>query len=277
MQGKDTILVHDGPHGGNVVQAVPGQVVTPCFEGAQAAGVCLDGVVADPLENACFGAETKGSARKSSPVRLLKPNRPAAKQSGNAPVTLHIYNVGRTRLGRFLNGLLKPLGTGIFHCGVEVYGYEWSYSNTRSGTGDGVFCCMPTLCEGHDYSEPLSMGVTTMSRSSIMDLISLLKREWQVHEYHTLRRNCCHFSNEFCQRLGVGSIPAWVMNLAGAGASVLDAKDVACYSITRTMCCELHGAESESKEEDSVVLAQMPVLSMQHDIVGPGQTAVAAS
>jgi len=203
-------------------------------------------------------------------VRLLKGGKAAEKQSGPAPVTLHIYNVGRTSLGRFVNGLLRPLGTGIFHCGVEVYGYEWSYSNTRSGTGDGVFCSMPTFCEGHDYSENLSMGVTTMSRAAIMDLISLLKREWQVHEYHTLRRNCCHFSNEFCQRLGVGRIPAWVMNLAGAGASVLDAKEVACNSITRTMCCELHGAESETRDEDAVVLAQMPVLSVQHDVEGSG-------
>jgi hypothetical protein len=110
-----------------------------------------------------------------------------------------------------------------------------------------------------------------MSRSAIMDLISILKREWVVHEYHTLRRNCCHFSNDFCQRLGVGDIPAWVMNLAGAGASVLNVKDVACRSITGAMCCELHGAESEAKEEDAVVLDQMPVLSVHQDVAGPGQ------
>merc|ERR1712176_1429191 len=35
--------------------------------------------------------------------------------------------------------------------------------------------------------------------------------------YHVLRHNCCHFSNEFSGRLGVGNIPSWVMDLAGKG------------------------------------------------------------
>mmetsp|Transcript_85308 Transcript_85308/g.275317 ORF Transcript_85308/g.275317 Transcript_85308/m.275317 type:complete len:83 (-) Transcript_85308:363-611(-) len=36
------------------------------------------------------------------------------------PVTLHVYDIGSGGGGSALNRLLKPLGLGAFHCGVEV-------------------------------------------------------------------------------------------------------------------------------------------------------------
>ncbi|CAE7283269.1 unnamed protein product [Symbiodinium sp. CCMP2592] len=39
-------------------------------------------------------------------------------------------------------------------------------------------------------------------------------------DYDLLRRNCCHFADDFARRLGVGGIPGWVMRLAKVGAGV---------------------------------------------------------
>merc|ERR1712032_982970 len=52
--------------------------------------------------------------------------------------------------------------------------------------------------------------------------IAQLKQEWIGTEYDLLRHNCCVFSNILCEKLGVGSIPSWVTNLAAAGATVGD-------------------------------------------------------
>jgi len=66
------------------------------------------------------------------------------------------------------------------------------------------------------------MPQTKMSRKDVTQLLEQMKQDWQGPDYDILRRNCCTFSDDFCKRLGVGSIPAWVTNLAGAGATVTD-------------------------------------------------------
>merc|ERR1719210_1923379 len=39
-------------------------------------------------------------------------------------------------------------------------------------------------------------------------------------DYDLLRHNCIFFCKAFCIALGVGDIPSWINNLAGAGASL---------------------------------------------------------
>merc|ERR1719277_2901194 len=136
------------------------------------------------------------------------------------PVTLHIYNIGTSPRAHAVNAFLRTLGTGAFHCGVEVYGCEWSYSDTEDGLGDGVFASRPRCCDSHTYSESVPMGMTSMKEEDVLQLINLLKGYWPVASYDTLSHNCCHFCDELCQRLRVGPIPKWVMSLAGAGAAI---------------------------------------------------------
>merc|ERR1712224_741344 len=61
-----------------------------------------------------------------------------------------------------------------------------------------------------------------MSLEDVKLLLEQLGSEWPGASYDLLRRNCCHFCDDFCQKLGVGPIPQWVTNLAGAGATVDD-------------------------------------------------------
>lgn len=134
-----------------------------------------------------------------------------------APVTLHIYDLGHAVSG--VNMLCRVVGTGAFHAGVEVYGQEWSFSCTGDGPhGTGIFCCAPRCCSAHVYREPVPMGETYLTMKDVKDLIDKLALEWPGSGYDMLRHNCCHFSDELCTRLGVGSVPGWVTSLAGVGA-----------------------------------------------------------
>jgi len=136
------------------------------------------------------------------------------------PVTLHLYDVTGNEVISKVNRILAPLGTGVFHGAVEIYGQEWSFGYCDEGTG--VFSCPPKGCEMHKYRMPVPMGEAKMSEAEVDELLDIMSGEWGGASYDLLRRNCCSFSDDFCRRLGVGAIPYWVLNLAAAGATVHD-------------------------------------------------------
>uniref|UniRef100_A0A7S2GPE4 PPPDE domain-containing protein n=1 Tax=Alexandrium andersonii TaxID=327968 RepID=A0A7S2GPE4_9DINO len=139
-----------------------------------------------------------------------------------SPVKLHVYNCGKFPGTMAANTLLRALGTGAFHCGVEVHGREWSFQSS------GVFLCKPRCCEQHDFYESLSMGETTLSEIEVFDAIRDLRwAGWDGCSYSLLEHNCCHFCDALCRRLGVGGIPSWVMTLATAGVAVRETLNAA--------------------------------------------------
>jgi len=153
----------------------------------------------------------------SSCMRSSRP--PAAADTCKpSPVTLQVYDVGTRDKTHTLNQFLGKFGTGVFHCGVEVYGREWSFQMTKGGTG--IFNCQPMACESHTFRESVPMGSTKLTDAEVFRLVEHMRKDWSGKSYDILERNCCHACQELCTRLGVGSIPWRVMNLAGAGATV---------------------------------------------------------
>jgi len=136
-----------------------------------------------------------------------------------APVTLHIYDISEG-VSTKVNQLLKPIGTGAFHAAVEVSGNEWSYGYIDEGSG--VFSNPPKACSVHTYRESVDMGKTNLSEAEVAKVIEEMRGEWAGVDYDLLRCNCCTFSDALCVKLGVGNVPKWVTNLAGAGATVQD-------------------------------------------------------
>lgn len=134
------------------------------------------------------------------------------------PVTLHLYDVTTEGAIKAINKGLRAIGTGAFHGAVEVRGVEWSYGYVDEGSG--VFDCEPMKCDAHQYRESLPMGETTLSEAEISSVLNRLIEAWPGVEYDLLRKNCCTFSDTLCQELGVGPVPKWVTNLAGAGATL---------------------------------------------------------
>jgi hypothetical protein len=137
------------------------------------------------------------------------------------PVTLHVYSVSQSTAIHTINGLLRLLGTGAYHAAVEVYGAEWSYGYTDTGTG--VFECQPGACEMHIYKEKVNLGNLTLSRDEVLGILEEMCGDWLGSDYDLLRKNCCTFCADFVQRLGTKPVPSWVLNLAGTGATAVDA------------------------------------------------------
>eukprot|EP00931_Biecheleriopsis_adriatica_P059110 TRINITY_DN35315_c0_g1_i1.p1 TRINITY_DN35315_c0_g1~~TRINITY_DN35315_c0_g1_i1.p1 ORF type:complete len:430 (+),score=101.67 TRINITY_DN35315_c0_g1_i1:47-1291(+) len=149
----------------------------------------------------------------------------AKKEEKGLRVKLHVYDVSQEQSIQKINRVLahkhSPLKLGgVFHAGVEVNGLEWSFGFSESETHPGVSCVEPRTHPQHHYRQTVDMGCTKVAAEDIADIITSLIEEYPGDDYELLRRNCCHFADDFTRRLGVGHIPGWVIRLARMGAGV---------------------------------------------------------
>lgn len=144
-------------------------------------------------------------------------------------VILHVYDVTNSGNDKTNNTIMQinkifkdgiGLG-GIFHSAVQVYGdEEWSFGFCEQGTG--VFHCPSTQNPMYTYRECIKLGETAYSVSKINQIIRELSREWPGESYDLLAKNCNHFCDEFCERLGVSKLPGWVNRFANAGDTAVE-------------------------------------------------------
>eukprot|EP00435_Cladocopium_sp_Y103_P062476 s2340_g24.t1 len=155
--------------------------------------------------------EASPTLARSLQVATL-PGRPQAER-----VFVRVYDLGKTFLTRWPNMVAKDYGA--FHSGVEVYGMEWSFGMTPDSWSTGVAANVPGHHPDHSFRETLSMGFTNLSQGQVAEIIKEMTAEWKGRTYDVLTRNCHHFSDELCRRLGVAPLPPWVNQLAGTTAS----------------------------------------------------------
>ncbi|KAJ7541136.1 hypothetical protein O6H91_10G047900 [Diphasiastrum complanatum] len=138
-------------------------------------------------------------------------------------VCLHVYDVTNSVSVKTnsvivnLNKLMRDgmgLG-GIFHGAIQVYEAEWSFGYCEHGSG--VFSCTPKQNAMYTYRETISLGHTTLSEIRVDQILTELSREWPGYSYDVLSRNCNHFCEQFCERLGVQKLPGWLNRFANAG------------------------------------------------------------
>eukprot|EP00931_Biecheleriopsis_adriatica_P028600 TRINITY_DN17058_c0_g1_i1.p1 TRINITY_DN17058_c0_g1~~TRINITY_DN17058_c0_g1_i1.p1 ORF type:complete len:394 (+),score=81.65 TRINITY_DN17058_c0_g1_i1:69-1250(+) len=142
-------------------------------------------------------------------------------------VKLHIYDVSREPFIHRLNKLLAhesapiKLG-GIFHAAIEVRKVEWSYGSQAKNpeVETGVRECEPKADPQHSYRQTKVLGRTTLSKDQIAAVVDDLKLAYAADDYDLLRKNCCHFADDLCSRLGVAGLPRWLFRLAELGAGL---------------------------------------------------------
>lgn len=89
---------------------------------------------------------------------------------------------------------------------VKVYGEdEWSFGFCEQGTG--VFSCPSGKNPMYTYREAIVLGKTNFPIFKVNQILRELSREWPGSSYDLLSKNCNHFCDEFCERLGVQKLP----------------------------------------------------------------------
>lgn len=89
---------------------------------------------------------------------------------------------------------------------TQVYGEdEWSFGFCESGSG--VFSCPIGKNPMYTYRERIVLGETECGIAAVNRILRELSREWPGHSYDLLSRNCNHFCDVLCERLGVPKLP----------------------------------------------------------------------
>lgn len=74
-----------------------------------------------------------------------------------------------------------------------------------------MFSCPPTQNPMYTYRECIKLGKTSFSIYKVNQILRELSREWPGHSYDLLSKNCNHFCDAFCERLGVPKLPGnWI-------------------------------------------------------------------
>lgn len=123
-------------------------------------------------------------------------------------IALNIYDIHES------NRVLYNLGVGFFHTGVEINGYEFSFS------ASGVVRTRPRLPEFGTFREQIRMGTYGEGMNGIYNIISVLRNaQFQPSAYHPINLNCNHFSDAFCMAAVNQHIPDYVNRMAGIGTN----------------------------------------------------------
>eukprot|EP00397_Hematodinium_sp_SG-2012_P016857 GEMP01017210.1.p1 GENE.GEMP01017210.1~~GEMP01017210.1.p1 ORF type:complete len:389 (+),score=87.59 GEMP01017210.1:135-1301(+) len=171
----------------------------------------------------------------------------AEEENRGLPVYIHVYDVSQEpairKLNRFTANKFSPLKFGgVFHAGVEVAELEWSYGASVIETMPGIVCHEIKTHPQHRYRQTVFMGFTRLTAEEVADLIGELVELYPGWDYDLLRRNCCHFADDMCQRMGVGQIPGWIYRFARVGAG-FDA-----------MITAIKGLRSKKDDEGTAIL-----------------------
>lgn len=110
---------------------------------------------------------------------------------------------------------------GLFHCGIEVFGAEWSFGCTEEARS-GVFQIAPRGHSQHIYRTTVPLGETKLTMEEVQVVIENLSKQWRGNDYHSIHYNCQNFSNHLCRELGVREIPGWVDRAARTASTITD-------------------------------------------------------
>jgi hypothetical protein len=117
----------------------------------------------------------------------------------------------------------SSVGFGVYHTGLEVYGTEYMFAGAEgSGSGSGIHSQTPRVSPPGSpwvYLKTVELGVTTLGKYEIADLISKMGSDFPANSYHLMSRNCNHFTDDFSKRItkGKAGIPSWVNRTANFG------------------------------------------------------------
>lgn len=133
-------------------------------------------------------------------------------------VWLHIYDLGPVSKWMINSWSSKQSGLGVFHCGVEVLGVEWSFQamlDCETEEMTGVMCHTPKSNPRHVYRESVCLGDSPLCANEICKVLSRLERDWPAMSYHFLTHNCTDFAEALSSALRVPTpYPSWTHGIA---------------------------------------------------------------
>eukprot|EP01088_Endostelium_zonatum_P015295 TRINITY_DN3686_c0_g1_i1.p1 TRINITY_DN3686_c0_g1~~TRINITY_DN3686_c0_g1_i1.p1 ORF type:complete len:296 (-),score=70.01 TRINITY_DN3686_c0_g1_i1:83-970(-) len=128
-------------------------------------------------------------------------------------VILHVYDLNN-------NNWTSSFGFGAHHTGVEVFGQEYSFAHSPSGSGVTITIPKSSVPPPAQFRESIEMGEINLTSQELRAIIENMgKDEFVGKNYHLTNKNCNHFSDALCMKLLNKHIPGWINRLANVGGS----------------------------------------------------------
>jgi len=108
-------------------------------------------------------------------------------------------------------------GFGVYHSGVVINGREYTFGG-GGGSGSGVVEHTPGAAYGRkdgnwQFYKTVDLGCTKLNSKQISGALSNLRGLFPSNSYDLMGKNCNHFCELFCMKLGV-TYPGWVNRAA---------------------------------------------------------------
>ncbi|CAK9819209.1 Deubiquitinase DESI2 [Anthophora plagiata] len=149
------------------------------------------------------------------------------------PIILNVYDM------YWINEYTTPIGLGVFHSGVEIYGTEYAYGGHTKPIS-GIFEITPRIAEelgeqfryrwvyyfkhkllykmkinfAFPFRQSVHIGYTDFTEEDVTRIVTELGKDFRGDRYHLMNKNCNHFSSQFTLILCGREIPGWVNRLA---------------------------------------------------------------
>ena len=194
-------------------------------------------------------------------------------------VVLRVYDVTGSLEGYqqtmvyTINQLARPWLGGAYHVGVEIFGVEYAFGQV------GVYGHLPRKeVMNHHFRESLLLpcgehegrarnSTCTLSKASLAKLLYTdMAKEWKGSSYDLIHRNCCHFADDLCEKIGVGKIPRWINRVARAAATV-DAQ----FSTIKASLTVPTTPPINSKDEKKDTVNNPNLVELANDMLKKGQ------
>jgi len=164
-------------------------------------------------------------------------------------VKLHVYD-----LTKQLNDKFWKFGLGIFHSGVEVGGKEyWYFGHEYNFTGVIILEPGITVIGNMIKRNSYSLGYTKLTGTEIQQILDNLTNSYKGNTYHPIKRNCNHFSQEFCKSLLGKNIPKFINRAAFFASCILRfvSEDWIWWALTKLLPSD--SAQDEHRDQNETV------------------------
>lgn len=142
------------------------------------------------------------------------------------------------------NSYLYGIGTGFYHTGVQIQGFEYCFSS------HGVVRTRPQDAGLGKFRESIHMGKFYGTMRVIKEIIvQMRKGVFAPGKYNLLRLNCNHFTDALVVNLLDKHIPNWVNRLAEMGSAI---------SLDSAVQLGVNTDEVPAMSEDSTLKATSP-------------------